>query len=142
MKKARLIFFSIIFGGSLSASAQSIVGKWKTIDDETNKARSIVEVYEEKGKYYGKIIKIFYQPDEKPNGVCEKCTDDRKGKVIEGMQIIRDLQKKNDEFKDGTILDPDNGKVYNCKIWVEKGVLKVRGYIGFLYRTQTWYKSE
>ncbi len=142
MKKTTLIFCSIIFLGSLSVSAQSIVGKWKTIDDETNKERSIVEIYEEKGKYYGKIIKIFYRPDEKPSGVCEKCTDDRKGKPTEGMQIIRGLQKKSDEFKDGTILDPNNGKVYDCKIWVEKGVLKVRGYIGFLYRTQTWYKSE
>lgn len=125
---------------SFTASAQSIVGKWKTIDDETNKERSVVEIYEEKGKYYGKIIKIFYRPDEKAGSVCEKCTDDRKGKVIEGMQIIRALEKKNDEFKNGTILDPQNGKVYDCKIWVENGVLKVRGYIAFLYRTQTWSK--
>lgn len=141
MKKATLIF-AIIFWGSLCASAQSIVGKWKTIDDETNKERSVVEIYEEKGKYYGKIIKIYYRPEEKPSSVCEKCTDDRKGKVIEGMQIIRGLQKKDNEFKDGTILDPNNGKVYDCKIWVEKGVLKVRGYIAFLYRTQTWLKHE
>ncbi len=141
MKKATLIFI-IILATNLCASAQSIIGKWKTIDDETNKERSIVEIYEEKGKYYGKIIKIFYRPNEKTSGVCEKCTDDRKGKVVEGMQIIRGLQKKDSEFKDGTILDPNNGKVYDCKIWVEKGVLKVRGYISFLYRTQTWHKHE
>ncbi|TAH21935.1 MAG: DUF2147 domain-containing protein [Cytophagales bacterium] len=141
MKKIATSFFiTLIF--SLTVSAQSIVGKWKTIDDETNKERSIVEVYEEKGKYYGKIIKIFYRPDEKPSGVCDKCTDDRKGKVIEGMQIIRGLEKDDDEFKNGTILDPKNGKVYDCKIWLEDGLLKVRGYIAFLYRTQTWKKHE
>jgi uncharacterized protein (DUF2147 family) len=141
MKKISLIFVFVL-SVSLSLSAQSIVGKWKTIDDETNKERSIVEIYEENGKYYGKITKIFYRPDEKPTGVCDKCTDDRKGKAIEGMQIIRGLQKKGSDFKDGTILDPNNGKVYDCKIWVEKGTLKVRGYIAFLYRTQTWFKHE
>jgi len=141
MKKITILFF-VVLVSSLSVSAQSIVGKWKTIDDETNKERSIVEIYEEKGKYYGKIIKIFYRPDEKPGSVCDKCTDDRKGKVIEGMQIIRGLEKKSDEFKNGTILDPKNGKLYDCKIWVENGVLKVRGYIAFFYRTQTWNKYE
>jgi len=141
MKKITILFF-VVLVSSLSVSAQSIVGKWKTIDDETNKERSIVEIYEEKGKYYGKIIKIFYRSDEKPGSVCDKCTDDRKGKVIEGMQIVRGLEKKDDEFKNGTILDPKNGKLYDCKIWVENGVLKVRGYIAFFYRTQTWNKYE
>ncbi len=141
MKKI-ILAFALMLCVSLSVSAQSIVGKWKTIDDETNKERSIVEIYEEDGKYYGRIIKIFYRPDEKPGNVCDKCTDDRKGKVIDGMQIIRGLEKKGTEFKEGTILDPKNGKVYDCKIWVEKNTLKVRGYVAFFYRTQTWLKYE
>ena len=59
-------------------------------------------------------------------------------KVI-GMEIIQDMKANNDEFKDGTILDPENGNVYDCKLWVDKeGQLRVRGYILFLYRTQTW----
>jgi uncharacterized protein (DUF2147 family) len=125
-----------------SVSAQSIVGKWKTIDDETNKARSVVEIYQEKGKYYGKIVDVYWNKGENPDNVCEKCTDDRKNNKILGLQIIRGLEKKGDDFKNGTILDPNNGKVYDCKIWVEDGKLKVRGYIAFLYRTQTWYKFE
>lgn len=56
------------------------------------------------------------------------------------MVIIRNLEKKGNEFKGGDILDPKNGKIYDCKLWVENGVLKVRGYVAFLYRTQSWYK--
>ena len=143
MKKLPFLVLILLFCG-FHLSAQSIVGKWKTIDDETNKARSIVEIYEEKGKYYGKIVDVYWDKSkgEDASAVCEKCTDDRKNKKIIGLQIIRDLEKKGNEFKNGKILDPDNGKVYDCKIWVENGVLKVRGYVAFFFRTQNWHKFE
>jgi uncharacterized protein (DUF2147 family) len=56
------------------------------------------------------------------------------------MEIIRDLEQDGDEWEDGTIIDPDNGKVYDCKLWVEDGELQVRGYIAFFFRTQVWLK--
>ena len=55
------------------------------------------------------------------------------------MVIITNLQKNGDVYEGGEILDPKKGKIYKCKIWLENGVLKVRGYWGFIYRTQTWY---
>jgi uncharacterized protein (DUF2147 family) len=122
------------------ASAQDIVGLWKTVDDETGKDRSVVEIYKKGDKYYGKIVKVFLFPGEKDGAVCEKCNDDRKNKPVLGLEIIRGLQAKGSEFKDGNILDPNNGKIYDCTLWVENGVLKVRGYIAFLHRTQNWYK--
>ena len=121
-----------------AAQAQTIVGKWKTIDDETGKERSIVNIYQEGDKYYGKIEQIFRDAGEDPNPMCTECTGDKKGKPIIGMQIIDGLRKKGKEFKDGKILDPENGKTYDCKIWVQDGKLKVRGYLYFFYRTQTW----
>jgi uncharacterized protein (DUF2147 family) len=30
--------------------------------------------------------------------------------------------------------------VYKAELWVEEGKLKIRGYVGFFYRTQTWAK--
>ncbi|MCU0391691.1 MAG: DUF2147 domain-containing protein [Thermoflexibacter sp.] len=141
MKKIGFLLFACLMF-SICASAQSIVGKWKTIDDNTNKARSVVEIYEQDGKYFGRIINVFWNPDESPDNVCEKCTDDRKNQKIVGLQIIRNMEKKGSEYKNGKILDPENGKVYDCKIWIENGVLKVRGYVAFFFRTQTWYKYE
>jgi len=121
---------------------QSIIGKWKSIDDETGKEKSIVEIYMKDGKAYGKIIKLFREPNEEQDPVCEECTDYRKGKKIIGMTIITNMEKDGDEWEDGEILDPNNGKIYDCKLWVEDGNLQVRGYIAFFFRTQTWLKAD
>ena len=136
MKNLVLLFALII---SCSVNAQSIVGKWKTIDDETGKVKSHVEIYKQGDKFFGKIIKLT-NPD-KQNALCTDCTGDAKGKKVLGLVIINNLEKDDEEFGDGTILDPNNGKVYDCTIWVdEAGDLQVRGYIGFFFRTQTWKK--
>ena len=123
-----------------SVQAQEIFGKWKTIDDETNKPRSIVEIYKQDGKAYGKIIKLFRERGEDPNPVCDKCTDYRKDQLVIGMTIIKDMEVDGKEWEDGDILDPDNGKVYSCKLWIEGDELMVRGYVAFFFRTQTWQK--
>ncbi len=130
---------------TVSINAQSVLGKWKTIDDETGKEKSIVEVYEKDGKVYGKIISLLNREPGDENPICDKCTDDRKGKHIVGMEIIRDMKKDGKKYEDGTIMDPANGKTYDCKMWIDEDnpkILKVRGYIAFFYRTQTWYKVE
>ena len=53
------IILTIIFIATLaafsSAQAQDIVGRWKTIDDETGKAKSIVNIYMQDGKYLSLI---------------------------------------------------------------------------------------
>lgn len=138
MKK--LLFAVSIILLSVSANAQGIVGKWKTIDDESGKPRSIVDIYEKDGKYFGKIIKLFREQGEDPDPICEECEDHRKGEKVIGMEIISEMvfDKKNEEYKKGEILDPENGNIYDCKLWIEEGNLKVRGYLLFFYRTQTW----
>jgi uncharacterized protein (DUF2147 family) len=122
------------------AAAQDIVGTWCTVDDEDGQDRSVVEIYRQGDRYFGKVVKIYPRPNEPTDPVCEKCTDARKNQKVMGMIIIRNLEKRSNEFKNGDILDPKNGKVYDCKLWIESGTLKVRGYLGFFYRTQTWYK--
>ena len=139
MKKITLLITLLLF--IFSANAQSIIGKWKTIDDETGKAKSIVKIYKKGGKYYGKIVEIL-DPTKRKNK-CTLCKDSRKDQSILGMEIIKDLEQDDDEFEDGTILDPNNGKIYDCKIWLEgKDTLKVRGYVMFYYRTQTWHRVK
>jgi uncharacterized protein (DUF2147 family) len=127
----------------LAANAQ-VIGKWKTIDDETNEPQSIVEIFERDGKVYGKIVKLFRQPHEDPDPVCEECdaSDERYKKKVIGMEILRDMVKKGNEYSEGNILDPNNGKIYRCKIWLEENRLMVRGYWGPFYRTQSWLKAQ
>ena len=136
-------FLIIVLGlFPMASTAQSIAGQWVTIDDNTGKKRSIVEIYEEGGKYFGKITKLFREPGEDQDPVCDECEDHRKNQKIIGMNIITDMRKEGDELTGGEIMDPENGSVYKCKIWRDGDELKVRGYLYFLYRTQTWQAAE
>ena len=128
---------------SFSASAQSVLGKWQTIDDATGKPKSVVEITQNNGVYSGKVVKISDPERAKLNLKCEKCTDDRKNQSIVGLEIIRGMKPAGSEFDSGTILDPENGKVYTSKMWLEgANTLKVRGYVGFFFRTQTWKRIQ
>lgn len=125
---------------TVSMQAQSVVGKWKTIDDETGKAKSIVEISEKNGVYSGKVIEIL---SDKKDAKCEKCPSDRKGKPVKGLTIINGLKKDGAEFSGGKILDPVSGKEYKCIIKLNgANKLDVRGYVGIsaLGRTQTWQR--
>lgn len=143
-------FFAVVgifmFGLLITVSAQNtVVGKWKTIDDETGKAKSIVEIYKGgDGKYYGKITKLFREPGEELNPVCEDCKGHKKNKPIIGMIIITGMEKTGSNmWKRGEILDPGNGSVYSCKMWRDGKNLQVRGFLGVSIagRSQTWKPS-
>ena len=123
-----------------SMAFAQIEGKWRTIDDETKKPKSIVEIFKKSdGKYYAKVVELLIKPAD-PN--CSSCKDDRKGKPILGMEVVRGLSKDGDEYSGGTITDPKNGKSYKCTIKKEGNNLMVRAYIGFsaFGRSQTWQK--
>ncbi|BDB53148.1 DUF2147 domain-containing protein [Flavobacterium ammonificans] len=126
---------------TVSMHSQSVIGKWKTIDDETGEAKSIVEVYSKSGKIYAKVVEILDL--EHKNSVCKKCSGEDKNKSILGLTIIKGLSKDGSEYNSGEILDPKNGKLYKCALSLEsKDKLKIRGYIGFslLGRTQYWHR--
>ena len=141
----RLLLLSILFC-SFSAFSQvsNIVGSWKTIDDKTGEEKSIVRIYKAtNGKYYGKLEKLFKNPDAK----CIHCKDENKDKPIVGMVIITDMKEKGDKLDGGFILDPQSGDKYYVTISYEKdsGKLKLRGSIdklGMLGRNQYWIKEK
>lgn len=141
MKKNSLIIIMLSILFTLSANAQSIFGKWKTIDDETGKEKSIVEIYKVGGKAYAKVLQVLEKGKE--NKVCDLCSGANKNKPVKGMVIINGLSQDGDEWNDAKILDPKSGKEYKCYISLENNnKLKVRGYVGFalIGRTQYWHK--
>ncbi|WP_299181120.1 DUF2147 domain-containing protein [uncultured Aquimarina sp.] len=142
MNISKILIIILLFLTSLVNAQSEIIGKWKTIDDNTGEPRSIVEIYKKGNKLFGRIDRILKESDR--NQLCKECEGDDYNQPIEGMVIIKDLQKDGDEYEDGTIMDPENGKVYKCKIWLEENdpnTLNVRGYIAFLFRTQKWVKA-
>lgn len=122
----------------LSFAENPLTGLWLTVDDSTGEEKSWVRIVERDGKLYGTIERLLLRPMD---DVCEPCEPPLKNKPIVGMQIIDGLTRSGFYYSNGQILDPGNGKFYKCKIWLGKdGLLNVRGYIGFFYRTQQWHR--
>jgi hypothetical protein len=108
-----------------AGAADTLIGQWKTVDEKTGAVQSVVEIYDQGGKLFGKIVSLTKPTDEqgKPK-IGTKCTGADKDKPIIGLIIVKDLGRE----------------IYKAELWVEDGKLKVRGYLSFLYRTQTWVK--
>lgn len=142
MKRSKVLVL-LLFLMVSTTYAQTVFGKWKTIDDKSGQPKAIVEIFKRNGLVYGKILKILEKGKE--NALCEKCKGDQKNKPIQGMYVIKGLEKKEDEYKNGRLFDPEYGVEVRGKIWLnpdDSDELMVRGYIAFLYRTQTWQRLK
>jgi uncharacterized protein (DUF2147 family) len=126
-----------------TSQSNSPVGLWNTIDDTWNKVKSEVEIIEKNGELVGYIRKIFLLPHEGKDPVCIACAGTLKNKKIVGMTILNKFKQNGEKWEHGEILDPGNGKVYFASIWlVNNDELRVRGYLGPFYRTQTWRRVK
>ena len=138
-----LFALSAIAFCSLATAQMSPVGRWHTVDDKTGEVKSEINVIENAGVITGSVSKLL-RKDAKHDDVCDKCTDDRKDKLILGLQIIRGAKKAEgkDVWEEGKILDPENGKNYTLRLTPVDGgkKLEVRGSIGPFGRTQTWVR--
>ncbi len=130
-----------------AAHAADLSGLWQTTDDKTGKPRSLVRLVDNGGEYSAIVEKGLLATDT-GDAVCDKCTDERKGQKIIGMTIAKHLKKSANAnvYDNGEILDPDNGKIYKCKMTLAASgnELEVRGFIGIslLGRSQTWKRVE
>jgi uncharacterized protein (DUF2147 family) len=128
---------------SQSVISQTVLGRWKTVDDKTGEEKSIVEIYEEDGKVHGKIIEIF--DVTKRNLPCKFCNGEEEGQPVLGLVIIKDLEASGNVYKRGTVTNPEDGRTYDCRIKLVEdnpNRLQLRGYIAFFYRTQYWIRAN
>lgn len=144
MNKIAVALGALVLHGAALAQANP-VGLWKTIDDETKTEKSLVRIADNGGVLNGRIEKIL--DPAKQNDVCDKCSDERKGKPIVGLNIIRNAKPDESDkslWTGGEILDPNNGKTYRLRLKPLDGgkQLEVRGYIGPFFRNQTWIRVE
>jgi uncharacterized protein (DUF2147 family) len=124
----------------------SPAGLWKTIDDDTQAAKSLVRITDDAGVVSGTIEKLL-DPAAKLDAVCDKCTDERRDKPLLGLTILRHVRQDPGDktvWDGGDIVDPNNGKVYRTRLKPVDGgkKLEVRGYLGPFYRTQVWIRVE
>ncbi|MGJ7571785.1 DUF2147 domain-containing protein [Variovorax sp. RB2P76] len=140
-------FAAVLFAvTAASALAQSTpVGVWRNVDDKTGEVKAEISIAETNGALLGRIEKALGK-DAKPGATCDECSDDRKGKPMVGLDIIRGGKKAEgkDVWEGGKILDPENGKEYRASFTPVDGgrKLEVRGYLGPFWRTQTWNRVQ
>ncbi len=146
MRKGFGLGIILLVSAASLARAQDVTGFWKTIDDETGKAKSVVALYVYQGRLYGRVI-MSYEPD----GVTVR--DDiyrqqRRSPFLAGepafcgLDIMWELAERGGRWRDGSIMDPGDQekkpKVYGAEVWRQGGDLTVRGKIAIFGRNQTW----
>ena len=140
-----MIVMSFMVGSSYAADMSSPVGEWITVSDKTHDRSGIVNIYEKNGKLYGKIIKIYPVNGRDPAELCVKCSGEFKDKPVLGLTFLWGFEQKDaNSWKNGSVLDPHDGQIYRGSMTlVEDGKkLKLRGYWGIFWRTQTWIRVE
>lgn len=126
-----------------SFQPNSVIGTWVNIDDETGVEKSEIVLYIKDGKLYGRIERLLIPEDQ--GKVCVNCKGKEKDQPIEGLIIVKGLEQEGDSWIDGDIMDPANGKLYDCTISLDDvNTLNVRGFIGFSFlgRTQIWKRKS
>jgi uncharacterized protein (DUF2147 family) len=139
-----IVLFTLSMQLSFAAN-DSLVGLWKSFDDKTNKPRSLIRINVNNGEYTA-VIEKGLLPTDTGEAICDKCTDERKDQPIIGMTIVKGLKENGNKYDGGYILDPENGKVYKCKMTLNEAgdEIEVRGFIGIslLGRSQMWTRVE
>lgn len=128
------------------AEAQTPAGLWKTFGDHGGEAESLVRIIEVNGEFEGRVQVVFSPLSTMPNPHCDRCSGELKDKPVVGMKILKGLRRDGEVYSGGEILDPDDGKVYKCRLRLTDGgrKLEVRGYIGISLfgRSQSWLRQE
>jgi uncharacterized protein (DUF2147 family) len=155
LPRLRILFFllPVLVASGAPSRAQSVavhsdpaspVGRWKTVDDNTGKVKSIVRIREQNGKLFGTIEQLFDPPV--PHPTCYLCSGDLKDRPLVGLQVLSGFVQDGGQWSGGQVLDPESGKIYSASLSIEDGGKKLRlhGYflIPVLGRTEHWVRAE
>ena len=142
MKLTNFALAAALAAFTLPAFAQNTpVGLWKSVEGDKV---TLIRISDEGGKLSGKVEKVLRNNVEDKEVKCTKCKDDLKDKPMAGLRLIWDMSKDGDAWSGGKLLDPETGRVVNCKLETAEGgkKLNVKGSVSFLSKTQTWVRAD
>jgi uncharacterized protein (DUF2147 family) len=118
---------------------EQIVGEWLT---GNKKAR--IKIFKKNDLYYGSIVWML-EPllDGKPKTDIHNPDESKRNQPVMGLILLTAFKYAgNNEWEDGHIYDPEEGKTYSCNLALKDNgtTLHVRGYIGIslIGRTDVW----
>ncbi len=127
---------SIIF----AQEADDVLGYWLTDDGDAK-----IEIFKEGGEYHGKIVWLRepLNDEGKPKTDTNNPDASRRNDPVIGLRLVSGFEFDDDQWEDGEIYDPKDGKTYSCRMRLKKGKLEVRGYVGMpmFGRTVIWSKT-
>jgi uncharacterized protein (DUF2147 family) len=145
----------------LCFAADTVEGYWVSYDEKTNKPTGGWHIYAENGVLYGTLLSLYGKPQD---AIATACKESYKGyptpgkvnaqKVVGSIWIFGLKMSKPGEWAGGNVIDPQDGKMYQCKIiyrrsgekvrgkQLSKDALEMRGEIGLgIGRSQFWEKA-
>jgi len=130
---------------SAFAQSPSIEGRWRTIDDKTGAAKSIIVIRIVNDEAEGTVERVFAPPAPSEHPICDRCPGDLNGKPIVGTRVLWGFRQNGNEWEGGRLFDPEGKKTYRGKMRVvDNGrKLELRGFVGIplFGRSQTWVRE-
>lgn len=120
------------------------VGFWFTEEQD-----GVIKIYKNQaGKFEGRIVWIRDLHTGKVKEILDVNNKDksRHQKPILNMINLRDFSfnKDKEQWIDGTVYDPNNGKTYSAYLEMKKEKLQLRGFVGIplFGRTSIWTREQ
>jgi uncharacterized protein (DUF2147 family) len=158
LKKIVVLFFAFFIVTGACFAVDPVEGYWLSIDEKTGKITAGWFIYQEGGKLFGKMVSMADFPRD---AIAVPCKDSYAGFPIAGKVsqmlvlgtpwIFGLSSSKPGEWSGGNIINPEDGKMYKCKIVYRAAdgkkymtdVLEMRGEIGLgIGRSQFWRKTD
>lgn len=130
------------------AWAGDMTGLWQEYDDDTGKVNALIRINKSAdGTYEGVVEKVLVKPVNNSELLCNKCAGELHNRPLLGLRILSGMKRKTDNvFDSGEVLDPDDGRIYPCRIEVmeDGNSLQVTGYLALAWvgQSEVWVRAK